>query len=86
MCHPWGAGWSNVSASVVWLSIGPAFHAGLQAGDRILEVNGRTFLPKILLADAIKALTASEILMVTALVGARVPKHLYLMDMMQVEV
>ena len=61
----------------------PAFCAGLKAGDQILEVNAQSFLPSIGLKDAIAALTEPDVLMITALIGGKVPKHLFMTDRME---
>ena len=48
-----------------------------------MEVNAQSFLPTIGLKDAIQALTEPDVLMITALIGGKVPKHLFMTDRME---
>ena len=46
-------------------------------------MNAQSFLPTIGLKDAIQALTEPDVLMITALIGGKVPKHLFMTDRME---
>ena len=45
-----------------------------------MEVNAHSFLPAISLKDAIQSLTEPDVLMITALIGGKVPKHLFMTE------
>eukprot|EP00039_Didymoeca_costata_P009476 m.125713 g.125713 ORF g.125713 m.125713 type:complete len:647 (-) comp14499_c0_seq22:86-2026(-) len=61
---------------------GLAYAAGLQAGDQIVAVNDVSFIPSISLEKAIQTLKASKHLIIQAVSGVRIPKHLYLVESM----
>ena len=45
-----------------------------------MEVNAHSFLPAISLKDAIQSLTEPDVLMITAIIGGKVPKHLFMTE------